>query len=79
MQIANPIYRELISRQLASSLELYIHQRKQWYVGPGHWLGTERLMKAFQSWYGESSEHWLPEVEYKEGARSCCCRRSCTG
>ena len=66
VEIANPIYREVIPRQLASALELYMHQRKQWYVGPGHRLETERLMKAFQSWYRESSEHWLPEVEYKE-------------
>ena len=66
VEIANPIYREVVPRQLASTLERYIHQRKQWYVGPGHRLETERLMEAFQSWYRESSEHWLPEVEYKE-------------
>ncbi len=66
VQISNPIYREVIPRQLASTLESYIPDRKGWYVGPGHRLDMWRLMEAFQGWYRENSEHWLAEVEYKE-------------
>ncbi len=66
VEIANPIYREVIPRQLASTLESYIPNRKGWYVGPGHRLDVVLLMEAFQGWYRENSEHWLEEVEYKE-------------
>ncbi len=66
VQISNPIYREVIPRQLASTVESYIPDRKGWYVGPGHRLGMRQLMEAFQGWYRENSEHWLAEVEYKE-------------
>ena len=66
MQVANPIYREVIPRQLASTVERYINQRKEWYLGPGHRLQMERLLEVFQTWYREGSEHWMEVLEYKE-------------
>ena len=78
VQISNPIYREMIPRQLASTPASYIPDRKGWYVRPGHRLDLRRLMEAFQGWYRENSEHWLAEVEYEEAGPHLLLRGSCT-
>jgi hypothetical protein len=66
MQIANPIYREVIPRVLASSLQDSVHQEAQWYVLPDGRLDMDKLMTAFQQFFREHSESWIERFDYKE-------------
>lgn len=67
LQIANPIYREIIPRQLLYSTEATIAQETVWYVRAedGH-LDMEQLLTAFQFFFREHSEHWVERFQYKE-------------
>lgn len=66
MQIANPIYREVIPRVLASSLQDSLSQETTWYVRPDGRLEMDKLMTAFQQFFRENSEHWVERFDYKE-------------
>lgn len=66
MQIANPIYREVIPRVLTSSLQDSLSQQRQWYVLPDGRLDMDKLLTAFQQFFRENSEHWLERFDYKE-------------
>ncbi len=66
MQIANPIYREVIPRVLSSSLQDSLSQEPQWYVAPDGRLDMHKLMTAFQQFFRENSEHWVESLDYKE-------------
>ncbi len=66
LQIANPIYREVIPRVLASSLQESINQDSKWYVLPDGRLDMDKLLTAFQQFFRENSEHWVERFDYKE-------------
>lgn len=66
LQIANPIYREVIPRVLANSAQRTISQETKWYVLPDGCLDMEKLMTAFQQFFRENSEHWVERFDYKE-------------
>ncbi len=66
MEIANPIYREIIPRQLTYSTQLTISQQAAWYVEPDGRLNMKKLLSAFQEFFREHSEHWLERFQYKE-------------
>jgi hypothetical protein len=66
MQIANPIYREVIPRVLTSSLQDSLSQNRQWYVLPDGRLDMDKLLTAFQQFFRENSERWLERFDYKE-------------
>jgi type II secretory pathway predicted ATPase ExeA len=66
MQIANPIYAEVIPRVLTSSLQDSINQEVKWYVAPDGRLDMTRLLTAFQQFFRENSEHWVERFDYKE-------------
>lgn len=66
LQIANPIYCEVIPRVLSSSLQDSINQNSQWYVLPDGSLDMDKLMTAFQQFFRENSEHWVERFDYKE-------------
>jgi hypothetical protein len=66
LQIANPIYREVIPRVLASSVQESINQDSQWYVSPDGRLDTDKLLTAFQQFFREHSESWVERFDYKE-------------
>jgi hypothetical protein len=66
LQIANPIYREVIPRVLASSLQDSLNQNSQWYVLPDGRLDMEKLLSAFQQFFREHSESWVERFDYKE-------------
>ncbi len=48
IEIANPIYREVIPRKLMYARERTIVQRTEWYVGEDGGLDMEGLLYAFQ-------------------------------
>ena len=67
-QIANPIYREVIPRELTliAQLNLEAQQRPSWYIAPDGRLDLPKLLAAFQQFFREHSESWVERFEYKE-------------
>ena len=61
LQIANPIYREVIPRELAFIAQLDFEHlyRSAWYIGEDGRLDMEKLLTAFQQFFRENSELWL--------------------
>ncbi len=65
-RIANPIYREVIPRELMYALDDTILHETEWYVEPDGDLDIEGLLAAFQCFFREHSEHWLKGMQYRE-------------
>ena len=65
-RIANPIYREVIPRQLTASTEEMTVQETAWYVALDGRLDMVKLLTAFQQFFREHSEHWVDRFDYKE-------------
>ena len=65
-RISNPIYGEVIPRELMYAREDTILQETEWYVKPDGDLDMEGLLAAFQGFFREHSEHWLERFQYKE-------------
>ena len=65
--IANPIYREVIPRDLTyTTQEMSIHHDPAWYVNDDGTLQVGKLLAAFQEFFREHSEHWVERFQYKE-------------
>jgi hypothetical protein len=65
LKIANPIYHEVIPRQLT-----YINQTlldsvvtRQWYINPDGSLAIEKLLQDFQQFFRENSETWIQRFD----------------
>ncbi len=67
-QIANPIYREVIPRELTliAQMNLEAQQRPGWYIDADGRLDLPRLLAAFQQFFRENAEIWLERFDYKE-------------
>ncbi len=65
IQIANPIYREIIPRELINSADESIPYETAWFVEDGR-LVMDRLMESFQEFFREHSEHWVRRFDYQE-------------
>ena len=67
MTISNPIYQEIIPRELIHATEYTLRQESQWYVdGATSRLKMTDLLRAFQEFFREHSEHWIERFDYKE-------------
>jgi hypothetical protein len=66
LAIANPIYQEVIPRELTYTTQLTIHQEAAWYVAPDGQLDMSKLLTAFQHFFRQHSEHWVERFDYKE-------------
>ena len=67
VRIANPIYREVIPRDLTfTTQEMSIHHDPAWYVGDDGALRVGDLLAAFQEFFREHSEHWVERFQYRE-------------
>jgi hypothetical protein len=65
-QVANPIYREIIARQLTYSTQLAIVKPSwQWQLPDGS-LDMDRLLKEFQKFWQRHSEIWEQKADYTE-------------
>ena len=68
VRIANPIYREAVPRQLTSVLQ----SRLAGYIQPLSYrrsdgsLDLGRLMRRFQGFFRDHSEHWVGRFGYRE-------------
>ena len=67
VRIANPIYREVIPRDLTwTTQEMSIHHDPAWYLDERGALEAGKLLAAFQEFFREHSEHWVERFQYKE-------------
>ena len=66
IRIANPIYAEVIPRELTFMVQMNLRQQAAWYVDGDGGLASGKLLEAFQQFFREHSEHWLERFGYKE-------------
>ncbi len=66
-RIANPIYAEVIPRELTWVAEDDVEARAAWFVDAGGGLDVDGLLEAFQRFFREHSEHWTQRFDrYRE-------------
>ena len=66
LRIANPIYAEVVPRELTWVVQEEFEQETAWYVDSDGRLDVGELLSAFQAFFREHSEHWVERFEYKE-------------
>ena len=66
LRIANPIYAEVVPRELTYATQTGIVQDPAWYVHADGSLDVGKLMAAFQTFFREHSEHWVGRFQYRE-------------
>ena len=66
IRIANPIYAEVIPRELGHATQATLPQRTAWFVDASGDLDVDKLLEAFQAFFRENSEHWLGRFDYQE-------------
>ena len=68
VQIANPIYREVIPRELGYIQQLNFESLYQpaWYIGADGRLELDKLLAAFQQFFREHAESWVERFDYRE-------------
>ncbi len=66
LRLANPIYAEVVPRELTWVLQEEFEQDPAWYVDGDGGLDVGKLLAAFQFFFREHSEHWVERFEYKE-------------
>ena len=68
-RMANPIYAEVVPRELGYVLQSSLDQDVAWYVDGTGGLDVCKLLAAFRTFYGEHAEHWLGRFDdYPEAA-----------
>ena len=66
-RIANPIYAEVVPRELGYIVQSGLDERAAWYVDAAGRLDMGKLLRAFSTYYGEHAEHWLGRLaDYSE-------------
>ena len=67
LRVANPIYGEVLPRELTWVLQHEIApQQTAWYVHPDGGLDMDGLLAAFQDFFRQNSEHWIRRAQYTE-------------
>ena len=66
IRIANPIYAEVIPRELGHATQVAMPQQTAWFVDASGDLDVDKLLEAFQAFFRENSEHWLGRFDYQE-------------
>jgi hypothetical protein len=66
IRIANPIYQEIIPRELSWGAQTGMTVETAWYVTPDGRLLLSKLLSAFAQFYREHSGSWLEIAKYKE-------------
>ncbi len=67
-EVANPIYREIIPRELTIIAQYNFGPKFEpaWYIMDDGRLDMDKLLAAFQEFFRENSEHWVERFDYKE-------------
>ena len=66
VRIANPVYGEVVPRELTFTTQATLAQEAAWYVDAAGGLDLGKLLSAFQAFFREHSEHWVERFQYKE-------------
>ena len=66
LSIANPIYQEIIPRELSLGAQTGMALDASWYVGGDGRLNLFNLLTAFVQFFREHSGSWLEIAQYKE-------------
>ena len=66
LRIANPIYAEVVPRELTWVIQEEFEQETAWYVNAYGSLDVVALLTAFQTFFREHSEHWVTRFQYQE-------------
>ena len=65
-RIANPIYAEVVPRELTYVTQQDLLVEPAWYIDEDGALNLDKLLEAFQEYFRENSEHWLQLFQYQE-------------
>ena len=66
-RMANPIYAEVVPRELGYVLQDSLDVQAAWYVDDAGRLDMTKLLTAFGTFFGEHAEHWLGRFgDYRE-------------
>ena len=65
-RLANPIYREVVPRELGYVLQDSLDEDAAWYQDAAGRLNMTKLLAAFRTFFGEHAEHWLGRMDYRE-------------
>ena len=65
-RIANPIYAEVVPRELTHATQEDLLVDPAWYIDEDGALNLDKLLEAFQEFFRENSEHWLKLFQYQE-------------
>ena len=68
LEIANPIYREIIPRELTSYRQNMLAQESKWYIKPDGKLDIQKVLDAYIKFYKENSELVTKRKTYNEAA-----------
>ena len=66
VRMANPVYAEIVPRELTACAQETLPQETAWYVDPDRGLNVGKLLEAFQAFFREHSGHWVERFEYRE-------------
>ena len=66
VRIANPIYAEVVPRELTWVAQEEFEHDTAWYVDADGALNVRKLLAAFQTFFREHSEHWSQRFLYQE-------------
>ena len=66
VRLANPIYGEVVPRELTYAVQAGLVQETAWYVTPDGGLNVVKLLAAFQTFFREHSEHWSRRFAFQE-------------
>ena len=66
VRIANPIYAEVVPRELGWVLQETLDQDTKWYVDEAGGLDVDKLLASFQDFFRRHSEHWKNRFDYEE-------------
>ena len=66
LRIANPLYAEVIPRELTYAAQAGLVEDTAWYVDAAGGLDVVKLLAAFQAFFREHSEHWVARFDYQE-------------
>ena len=66
-RMANPIYREVVPRELGYVLQDSLDIQPAWYVDDDGALNMAKLLTAFRTFFREHADHWLDHLgDYRE-------------
>lgn len=66
IEIANPIYQEVIPRALTYLQQENVHNKPAWYINPDGSFNTKKVLEDWVQFYRENSGMWAEQFDYKE-------------